>query len=295
MKKTVLLTTIILIACCFDAFAESPSVPPLINYQGTLTGAGGQPIPNSTKMLEFKIYDAASGGIMVWGPQIFNSVPVINGQFNVILGTTDTSGRSIADAFNSNERFLGITVDDSETELTPRQQILSAPYSLQAGRSRIADNVVDGAITQQKRKGFPVMLNTGENAVISDPTGSYNQSHTDWVDIVNPNNGKKAEVKITTYGHPVFLGLYGGSIRVWDSDPHADAVIEIVKMVDGEPVVKCTYAFRVNSTEMEIPISSCWCIDNPEAGVDHHYKARIWVNPGDGADLRNVVLFAYEL
>ncbi len=131
MKRSLLAITILIFACIIITYAEAASVPPLINYQGMLTDADGNPL-TGTKNLEFNLYDAATGGNKIWGPQIFNSVPLISGQFNVILGTTDTAGRSIVDAFASNNRYLGIRVNDGQ-ELSPRQQILSAPYAIQAG------------------------------------------------------------------------------------------------------------------------------------------------------------------
>lgn len=73
----------------------------------------------------------AGGGNLVWGPQSFATVPIINGRFNVILGTTDSLGRSIAEAFNAANRYLGIKVN-SLTELAPRQQILTTAYAVQS-------------------------------------------------------------------------------------------------------------------------------------------------------------------
>jgi microcystin-dependent protein len=115
----------------FVLLAHAAGVPPLINYQGTLTDAYGMPIPDSTKPMEFNIYDAPSGGNLIWGPQLFATVPIINGRFNVILGTTDSLGRSIANAFNSENRYLGIRAG-SLTEMAPRQQILSTAYAITA-------------------------------------------------------------------------------------------------------------------------------------------------------------------
>ena len=124
MKKALVCAVMLVLTACGLVCAQS--VPPLVNYQGLLTDANGQGLQGTTN-LEFNIYDAAAGGSNVWGPQIFSSVPVINGQFNVILGTTDTGGRSIANAFGESQRFLGIKVDDGP-EIAPRQQILSTPY-----------------------------------------------------------------------------------------------------------------------------------------------------------------------
>jgi hypothetical protein len=114
------------------------SVPPLINYQGRLTDAQGKGL-TAEKMLEFNIYDQAVGGEPVWGPQVFDKIFLVDGYFNVILGTTDSNGKSIADAFSSEKRFLGIKVTEpggafeSVPEISPRQQILSAPFSIRAG------------------------------------------------------------------------------------------------------------------------------------------------------------------
>jgi len=125
----------------FTAYAQQEtSVPPLINYQGMLTDANGNPL-SGTKKLTFNIYDAAAGGNVVWGPQVFESVPMINGRFNVILGTTDNNGKLITDAFGSKDRYLGIKVD-SNSEIAPRQQILSTPFAVRAEHAAKADNAV---------------------------------------------------------------------------------------------------------------------------------------------------------
>ncbi|MFH2124144.1 MAG: phage tail protein [Pseudomonadota bacterium] len=143
MKQNIITKTLLFITLFFGlTISHAASIPPLINYQGTLTDAAGQPIANGTKKLTFNIYDAASGGNLIWGPQVFDPVPVINGMFNIILGTTVSGGRSIVDAFGAEARFLGITVDTvgqtAGTEITPRQQILSAPYAVQAEKAEYA-------------------------------------------------------------------------------------------------------------------------------------------------------------
>ena len=140
MKRIVLSITITFLFCII-AHADT-SVPPLINYQGMLTDADGNPMTGTTKKLEFNIYDSATGGTIIWGPQIFNTVPLINGKFNVILGTTDNPGRSIVEAFGAKDRYLGIKVDIG-SELVPRQQILSAPYSVKAEHAAKADHAVE--------------------------------------------------------------------------------------------------------------------------------------------------------
>ena len=115
-------------------------VPNLINYQGKLTNSAGQPLPNGTYTLTFRIYNQAQGGTIVWGPQLFDGlagaghsaqVPVADGFFNVMLGPIDTSSRSILAAFDQSERYLEIAVS-TNPPMAPRQKILSAPYAIQA-------------------------------------------------------------------------------------------------------------------------------------------------------------------
>ena len=104
----------------------------------TPTDASGNP-QTGTKKLEFNIYDATSGGNKVWGPQTFNGIPLIGGRFNVMLGSTDAGGNAITSAFGGNSRFLGIKVDNG-AEVTPRQQILSTPFAIQAERAVYASD-----------------------------------------------------------------------------------------------------------------------------------------------------------
>lgn len=123
-------------------------VPQLINYQGMLSDAQGNPKPSPAN-LSFTIYDSASGTNVIWGPQTFTSVPLINGSFNVILGTTDANGAPIANAFQTADSFLQITDMGSDvastsddTEISPRQQILSAPYALNSSYAAVANNAI---------------------------------------------------------------------------------------------------------------------------------------------------------
>jgi hypothetical protein len=125
------------------------SVPELINYQGKLTDANGMAIENGIYQLEFNIYDAKTGGVRVWGPQVFEAVPVVNGFFNVILGEqeTDINGAQLTDgafistAFLSGNRFLGVKIN-SGNELLPRQQVLSSPYAIKANKATHHSNII---------------------------------------------------------------------------------------------------------------------------------------------------------
>ena len=105
-----------------------------MNYQGRLTDAAGNPVPDAQYGIVFNIYDAAAAGALKWGPQT-NPVDVVQGRFNTILGPTDARGTNIVSAFDGGTKYLEITFQGNP--ILPRQQILNAPtafFAEQAGR-----------------------------------------------------------------------------------------------------------------------------------------------------------------
>lgn len=134
----IIIKLLVLLLSSSIALAE---VPQLVSYQGYLTDSQGSP-KQGTANLSFTFYDEVSGGRALWGPQTFTRVPLINGSFNIILGTTDSNGAPLENAFQAADSYLQITdlgadtssVADDEVIL-PRQQILSAPYAMEAKSS----------------------------------------------------------------------------------------------------------------------------------------------------------------
>lgn len=121
--------------------------PPLMNYQGQLQDSTGAPLATADYVLTFSLWDAVNGGTRVWGPQIYDGqtapghglrIPVVQGYFNAMLGPVDTSGNSLAGAFEQTGRFIEIKVGDN-APISPRQQILSAPFAFKA---QTAENAV---------------------------------------------------------------------------------------------------------------------------------------------------------
>ncbi len=139
-------------ALLFTAAALSSSVcAQQMNYQGRLTDANGDPVLDGQRVLTFSLYTAATQGTLVWGPFITDGGPgighaaqadLVNGRFNVVLGPSDTAGRSLVNGFVGGTRYLEIR-DGSNPPMTPRQQVLAAPEALHAA---IADTVVTGGI-----------------------------------------------------------------------------------------------------------------------------------------------------
>lgn len=131
--------TLAIALCLAGSHPAAAAIPQTMSYQGLLLGAGGSPVADGAYELTFRIYDVASGPDAALWTESHAAVPVSRGVFHVILGA---AGTPLTLAFDA-QYYLGVTIGAGE-ELTPRVQLASSPYSLNAL------NVVDGAITAPK-------------------------------------------------------------------------------------------------------------------------------------------------
>ena len=103
------------------------AVPEIINYQGSLSDAGGNPV-SSTLNITFTLYDVAAGpGSILW--QEVQSVTVTNGQFSVQLGADINNPLDIA--LFEDPLFLGLAVG-GDAEMTPRQALTAVGYAVRS-------------------------------------------------------------------------------------------------------------------------------------------------------------------
>lgn len=109
-----------------------------IAYQGYLTDSADNPV-NAQLEIVFKLYAVESGGSALWS-ETQPAVSVANGLFSVLLGSVTPLPASLI--ANNPDLWLGVTVG-SDTEMTPRDKLASAPYAMMA-------DVPDGSITQYK-------------------------------------------------------------------------------------------------------------------------------------------------
>ena len=116
----------------------SAQVPHLVNYQGSLTDTGGDPVEGD-HALTFIIYpDSAQASVPIWS----ETHPVVSfdgGLFHVLLGSVAALPDSL---FQSEIRWLGITVDP-DPEISPRIRITSVPWALKASRADTAGTVLE--------------------------------------------------------------------------------------------------------------------------------------------------------
>jgi hypothetical protein len=148
--------------------APGPSAT-TVNYQGRLANSGGTPITQNGVSMQFAIYDAPTGGNLVWGSES-HTVNVANGLFNVGLGSV-TSGGIPTTVWNG-DRYLQITVG-GET-LSPRELIRSVPI---AG---MALTVPDGAITTAKIADGAVTTAKFAPGALKIPVYSSSTTTTEW-------------------------------------------------------------------------------------------------------------------
>lgn len=96
-----------------------------VNYQGFLTDSGGTPV-NGAVDIAFRLYSVDSGGTALW-TETQTGVPVGDGLFSVLLGSVQPLSQSL---FEQNATlWLGIAVG-ADQEMTPREQLSSAPFAL---------------------------------------------------------------------------------------------------------------------------------------------------------------------
>lgn len=119
----------------------------LANFQGQLLNDQGLPYSPGSYDMEITLYDAPVGGNAVWGPVLYDGEAGMGhasrvyvgdqGNFNVILGDRDIAGRDFLQSMNvatTSSLFLEYRAGNlaTATPSTPRQQLLSVPYAIQA-------------------------------------------------------------------------------------------------------------------------------------------------------------------
>ncbi|MBI2675598.1 MAG: hypothetical protein HYX24_04015 [Candidatus Aenigmarchaeota archaeon] len=103
--------------------------------KGTLKTSSGVNV-NGSLAIEFRIYNASSGGTLLWGES--QNVSVFSGSFVAILGSAIPLNLSFEEDYH-----LGIKVG-SDSEMSPRMRLTSSPYTFKANVSDRAKGVVGG-------------------------------------------------------------------------------------------------------------------------------------------------------
>jgi hypothetical protein len=118
------------------ALASSRVLP----FQGRLSDANGNAIPDGARVVQFKIYDAPVGGRTVWSGEV-HKLTVNSGLVSTLLGTKAT----LAGVDFNQDLYLEITIDANadgqitlaDPPLLPRQSILPAVFAQESANARL--------------------------------------------------------------------------------------------------------------------------------------------------------------
>jgi hypothetical protein len=109
-------------------------VPHQISYQGRITDTDGMPV-NSTPDVTITIFEDETGITQLWS-ESHDDVPVVDGLFDVILGSVNPIPESV---FTGEVRWLGVQVDGGPMS-EPLTAIVSSAYAFRSG---VADSLAD--------------------------------------------------------------------------------------------------------------------------------------------------------
>lgn len=137
MKKLVFAFAMIAVSAAFSATSFS--------YQGALLDAAGNRLPTQdrNKTIEFRLYESVNAVEAVWGRE-FNVTLDEDGMFNVELSDVgsplstnpdspeNSALEDVITAYAGKDLFIGLTVDGSVGEISPRQKVLSVPVAAYA-------------------------------------------------------------------------------------------------------------------------------------------------------------------
>jgi hypothetical protein len=335
MKTSLALLALVALWPAAPALAQTPSAPPLINYQGRLTDDQGQPLASGGYRLAFRLWaDATSTdkapANLVWGREF--EITLVNGAFHVILGDAGQEAeagldeRKLVTAFAAPNRFLGLTVLRTPAgpvpvaqrkELLPRQQLLSTPFSLEAARAAKAEaittnatvqtvNLADGAVTLPKLATRPMGTNVPAGGIaVSLPVVQQRLTGAAYEKIQN------LKVTIETTGRPVMIFLVPPGLTNFPATPAETPRSGFSTTVDpgtdlgrfrllrdgGQAAISTSFGSTAGGSS-SVGYSTVMgpLIDFPGPGT-HSYELEWGFQSSGGlrADIFNQVLVAFEL
>jgi hypothetical protein len=202
MRLKFLCSLLGLLITAHSAFAQTTA----FTYQGKLTDAANP--ANGSYDLQFKLFDALSGGTQQGASVTLENVAVANGIFTVQLDFG-------AAAFPGAARWLEIgvrpgTSTGAFTTLTPRQPINATPYAMHSVASDGLSEACVNCVTSAQIQTVDGSQVTGAIPIESVPTGSENYIQNATVARGNGKNGGQPAASFDIGGN----GNVGGNLTV---------------------------------------------------------------------------------
>jgi microcystin-dependent protein len=169
------------------------AVPDRISYQGIITDMGGNLVGNpdpENRTVIFRIWNhptaSAAENLLYSEEQV---ATIAKGEFSVLVGgggalTSEPLGFSetekgpgtiqIADVFDGDARYLGVTIlPEPAVEISPRQQIVTSPFSFRAKQAETVIDLGDQQVTLGKMAAASVnSLTIVNNSIAAEDLGS---------------------------------------------------------------------------------------------------------------------------
>ena len=184
MKQIITLLVMAMLFLCGSLLHAS--VPAQINYQGRLTDSNGAAV-SGTKTMAVKLYDAPTGGNLLYSETIGN-VTVTDGVYRFAFGG---SGAGIAEAFTAPAHYLALAVDGAEQPT--RTQLLAVPYAMKSADAQalalevvalktqlVAAGIISNDMVAVQGGTLPVSSELGAVSVISFSISKYETTWGDW-------------------------------------------------------------------------------------------------------------------
>lgn len=129
-----------------DEGGDKATPPVYVNFQGHIRQSGSVP-PDGSYNASFTIYDAASGGSVVWGPHN-TTINLVSGVFNVALPIP------LNVILNNTNLWIEVNIPGLGGVYNPRVKINAAAYAYNAYMSDSTQRIQDDAVDLHDIAGF---------------------------------------------------------------------------------------------------------------------------------------------
>nr|MBP6942441.1 hypothetical protein [Candidatus Buchananbacteria bacterium] len=165
--------TILCVALCVPLQTQA-AFNPEINYQGKLIDTGtGDPVATDDYNFEFKLYDAPTGGNLVWTETRTggNQVTVTDGLFSVMLGSVN----SLASVNFNQTLYLTVNVGGTgaptwDGEMTPRKRLGAVTAAFEADR---LDGLTSSDFLSTSTFSAPSIGSVGSSSATTTAAGNF--------------------------------------------------------------------------------------------------------------------------
>ncbi len=142
------------------------AIPHIISFQGRLLSSAGTPVPDGSYSILFSIYDADTGGNLLWTET--RNVTTVSGYYNLTLGSSTPINLAFDKAY-----YIGVKVG-GDAEMTPRFYLGASGYCINA---ETLNGTPSSSFAQLNGSGNLVLgsptVTTAKVSVSESGTGNY--------------------------------------------------------------------------------------------------------------------------